>query len=521
MTSSTTINTNNKTTLSDLQQLKPISSTEASNLLEYVFCGGGVGPSLSSSSSPSSTTPASSSTTTEKSLSGRQVLIPFGRRAFLEGELCPSSSSPKSKSNEHSHNSNDQDETQEKEMIDVLQDDLTWSSMSTDEARTFLQHKVASSKSSTSSTRTPSTATANKSPAPTSKSSSSSKASTTSMSSMNNSQSETSQPSSQTEFSQSFFMGLPSNLMDIQEEYDSQGNQIYAKAVDVTSQLKSFWKNSKDENKDNGGSATDDDKMDELSQPSPGIVTAAETESETETSSSPSSKPTVVSDEEYDRLSRRLEELAQLEEEEAAAAAKGIKRIKNMKKGVNDKNNSAAKTKPKTTTRSNLQFKKGFLNSNSKSSNASKSNNKNNVKQKQVSSSSSPPAGQQQETENNGHDHDDSGDGRRKNKTITIDTTKNMVQEIPSEVPNPQIIPSKQHTSNLLNKSRGGHVGGRSTQLDESIFNGRIQEQEQQRRQQQPNASGPQHINQPPPQHKKEKKMSRFALERLQQQQQE
>jgi hypothetical protein len=178
----------------------------------------------------------------------------------------------------------------------------------------------------------------------------------------------------------------------------------------------------------------------------------------------------VISDEEYDQLARRLEELARLEEEAEEAA-----KLQHFRPVPVSSISSSTANKSSTSKGSNgggggggLQFKKGFLNKASKPK----------------------------------------GPTEKKTTRITIDTTKNTVQEIPSRVSNPQVIPSKEHSSNQvrMNQQR------QTQQLDSQLFSGQIQERQPQFSESQTAQSLSNQAPQPP---QKEKRMSRFARERL------
>ena len=529
-------------------------------------------------------------------ISGRQVLIPFGSRAFLEGELRPETTITRRKKpppkkdtsietkpvesiisstvggkskcveqddgNGNKEEEEDQEE-QEEEMVEVLVQQqnnrnkvgtnptaVVWKTMSVHDVVEELQALVSKQKLLEEEIKM------------------NQKGKKGGGGILKNQKTKNKTAASN---EPAYLEGLPkTNLIDIQEEYDSSGRQIYGQAVDVTSRLQSLWNSSSSNSNSNSNSSnkqnefeTSGEEKDELSgntatedsveaTNNSAAATAAANTADKEVPEVAEKRKVIVSDEEYDRLSKRLEELARLEEqEEESMKAKKMQyqqrddpllessrsssvQSQSQTQTQTLKSNKSNPSPPTASRKSNnatttmkksdggLKFKKGFLNSSSGSSN---NNNKKNKPESGIGAKS------------NNEVTSSSKDGKMKKK-ITIDTTKNTVTEIPHQVSNPQVIPTKEHASNKLQQFSGMDHNQKLQQqqqqqaplqqqqqqqqqqfLDSKIFNGQVQEHLHQpmdlpaRTQVQPQ---PQQQQQ---QQSKEKRMSRFARERLRRQQ--
>jgi hypothetical protein len=226
-------------------------------------------------------------------LTGRRVLIPLGSKAFLPGVLYPElkqyETSPSSVAS-----SLDQEETyKEKECVTVRQvakpDDATVSEevMTRQEALIYLQQEIQQQ------TRR------NEKPSPKASSSGPSKTSDTKP---------TSQPA----------VALP--FVEIREEIDAVGNETKAEALNVTEQLKRLQGGSSDETDGHSDmlAAPRNNDLDENFEP---------------ISDDFNDVPRTVSDEEYAKLSNRLEQLILLEEQAQKPASHVSKQKLGWSKG--------------------------------------------------------------------------------------------------------------------------------------------------------------------------------------------
>jgi hypothetical protein len=367
------------------------------------------------------------------SLQGRQVMIPYGRCAFWEGELQPKKITKKDE-NKGIVSSSATDEEEEEVFVATSSslrsypnDNNTDGSNSQDavsmtfsDAIQWLQ-KYSSSTTSTSSNKK-----------------------TTIKSSIKSTIKTKPQPPASTP------TALP--FVEIQEEYTDDGKQVYGKAVDISSKLQSLWKQEEsDRRKEEQKYQSDNDDengeygVNNQTQLTTEHVLCPETErtrndSISEISNSKAEKPEVlISDQEYDRISKRLEELAFLEEQELQQQQVRVSQPK--RKHSNKKPTIGA-----------FQFQKGFLNAKSKKVSAKT------IKETTTTKIDMPqqPPSEPAVTE--------------KSK-ITIDTSKNTIQEIPKEG-NQQPVPPKQSSSSSATSGK--------TMLAQNIFSGNIQERPQQ-----------------------------------------
>lgn len=249
-------------------------------------------------------------------------------------------------------------------------------------------------------------------------------------------------------------------FMEIQEEYDASGKQIRSGAVNVSQQLNAIWNNAEEPAMVDGQGWKDDEQEEQIMVQPPNIITP---------------KPTPVSDDDYQRLAKRLDELARLEETGEA-----------LPKPTTIKKQAAATAS--TSSSSGSGWGKGFLNNSSK-----------NTKSKSSKQPSSKP------------------------KAISFGA--NQIQEIPRIGTTP---------ASTITQQRQGHAtattprnNNQTRPIESSVFNGVVQErpvvmeqqQQQQRsairerpmvieRQQQPQQQQP--TSAAPP----KKRVSRFAQER-------
>ena len=248
---------------------------------------------------------------------------------------------------------------------------------------------------------------------------------------------------------------IPSvSVFNIQEEYTADGKCVFGKAVDLSARIQHVYGkngNGDGDNNENDESKSDDDNVssDKCDSDSGTDTVAADIDGVVS-----SSKKKEVSDEEYDRIAKRLDELALLEQQEA-----------NMK-------GRRPKSKPLGSTSSGFGFKKGFLNNNNNSSSTNKKK-----KKKQLQSSEEMNA-----TSNNRERKISSsssvGGGDR--DRVTIDTSKNKIREIPREG-NQQPLPIRKTNNTTTvqnNQQQQQHQQQQhnTRMLDRSIFSGQISE---------------------------------------------
>ena len=259
-----------------------------------------------------------------KPLRQRSVLIPFGTKAFLAGTLQPTMKKKKKKNDLTNNSETTKEEEEEEEHVQLVltaqtkEEDLKTTKVLTTtrpQAQALLLESFKSTTtkhSDSSSTRTPSAA---------------------ATSSNDNDQSLV------------FF--------DIQEEFDHQGNEIRAQAMNVSKQL-DYLRTSLTFNNNNNTTATlspDPQRTRDGRETTPRNDTVGTNEWEdtgTVINEPPSSSSSqrVPSDEEYQTLSARLDHLALLEEQEQQQQHQEQQQPKSVSKG----------------TRSSTGWKSGFLN---------------------------------------------------------------------------------------------------------------------------------------------------------------
>ena len=231
-------------------------------------------------------------------------------------------------------------------------------------------------------------------------------------------------------------------FVEIQEEYTDDGKQVYGKAVDISSKLQSLWKHEEiDRRKEEQKYQSDDEEDDEYGVINQTKVTtdhvvnqesARISNEDTSDISSPpkAKKPEVtISDQEYDRISKRLEELALLEEQESQQPKQKVP-LSQPKKTNSSK---------KATTGGAFKFQKGFLNAKPKKASIKTTKTQATAKIDTPQQSSSEPA-------------------VTKKSKITIDTSKNTIQEIPKEGNQNPVPPKQSSSSSSLNFFSYYHV---------------------------------------------------------------
>ena len=337
-------------------------------------------------------------TTLDQPLTGRTVLLPVTGQAFTIGQLKPAVV----------FNDNNKEEEEQVQVLASPTSNLT--TVSTKQAQLWLQPKP---KAAIAATKKPKSVLKQKStpqPAP---------------------------PSSQS-----------SAFMEIVEEYDASGNQIRSGAVNVSQQLNAIWNNAEEP-----AMAEDDDHEWNNEEEEGG-------DDQELTANTP--KPAPVSDDDYQRLAERLDELARLEETGAAVPSSVPKP-------------TAATTTAKkqaTSSSSGGGWGKGFLN--------------NKAKPNQPSNSDKPKA---------------------------ISFGANQVQEIPRIGTTPASTITQQRQGHTPKPTTTTTRNKKETRpMDSSVFNGVVQERsvirerpvvvERQSQPQPTNAAAP------------KKRVSRFAQER-------
>ncbi|OEU19470.1 hypothetical protein FRACYDRAFT_235524 [Fragilariopsis cylindrus CCMP1102] len=249
---------------------------------------------------------------------------------------------------------------------------------------------------------------------------------------------------------------IPSvSVFNIQEEYTADGKCVFGKAVDLSARIQHVYGkngNGDGDNNENDESKSDDDDVssDKCDSDSGTDTVAADIDGVVS-----SSKKKEVSDEEYDRIAKRLDELALLEQQEA-----------NMK-------GRRPKSKPLGSTSSGFGFKKGFLNNNNNSS----STNKKKKKKQLLSSEEMNATSNSRERKISSSSSVGGGDRDR----VTIDTSKNKIREIPREG-NQQPLPIRKtnNTTTVQNNQQQQQQHQQqqhnTRMLDRSIFSGQISE---------------------------------------------
>ena len=248
---------------------------------------------------------------------------------------------------------------------------------------------------------------------------------------------------------------IPSvSVFNIQEEYTADGKCVFGKAVDLSARIQHVYGkngNGDGDNNENDESKSDDDNVssDKCDSDSGTDTVAADIDGVVS-----SSKKKEVSDEEYDRIAKRLDELALLEQQEA-----------NMK-------GRRPKSKPLGSTSSGFGFKKGFLNNNN--NNNSSSTNKKKKKKQLQSSEEMNATSNNRERKISSSSSVGGGDRDR----VTIDTSKNKIREIPREG-NQQPLPIRKTnntTTVQYNQQQHQQQQHNTRMLDRSIFSGQISE---------------------------------------------
>lgn len=364
---------------------------------------------------------SSSSTASQiQPLSGRQVLVPaFGGVAFYEGELCPETRSK-----------NDAIDNEEKEEIVYIAtstaeqtknlsgkkqpnknepDEKNISEVKLSEAIEWLRKHSSVDKKSTATTSRSAEAKATE--AGTSKASSSSTKQASAKASK--------KPSIPQSRSHEVYQRPAGPMFNINEEYSADGRRIVGEAVNLSTRLKAVYGD------DNPENFNDEDEKEDDSVP-----TQHEGEAE------PISTKT-VSDEDYDRIAKRLEELALMEEEET-------KRIKEGRTKTVQPLGGGSVVKPKKSkSSSSFGFQKGFLN---KKKPAKK---KTDVLKNQVPTDPKPSS----------------------TGGVTIDVSQNKIHEIPREG-RQQPVPSRkpQYQTPATQSITANKL------LDSSVFSGNVSE---------------------------------------------
>jgi len=380
------------------------------------------------------------SSTKQQKLNGREVLIPaFGGVAFYEGQLCPeirSKSESKVKEDEeivyvhtienkttkkqqrNPPNEKDAAVVGLSEAIEWLISHSTSSGLSSQsqklESRAKTKTVVDATKPLSDSGPSKPPPNTNQVPTPTPKSS---------------------LPKSRSRVPDYYPDQAPAGPMfNINEEYSADGTRIVGEAFNLSTRLKAVYGDDNPENFNQPRS--EDSKMEDEDAPfDPTIEKEQKGKADQPATAA-------VSDEEYDRISKRLEELALVEEQEAKREKEG--RRKPAKKiggevGTNP-SSQAKKSKAKTKSSSSFGFQKGFLNKKTtkpKATNTAKRDSK------------SAPSG------------------------VTIDVSQNKVHEIPREgrqQPVPTRKPSQQDQGDLPEPINGSRL------LDTSVFSGQIAE---------------------------------------------
>jgi hypothetical protein len=223
-------------------------------------------------------------------------------------------------------------------------------------------------------------------------------------------------------------------MMEIQEEYTEDGKQVYGKAVDVSSRLQHLWNKVDHDNSDGETKTPHPDDLDDHDQVGVGGTLSNEAVAVEEASS----PPPVVSDEEYDRLAKRLEELEMLEDRE-------------LQMEHRTKARHPTSTKPKKQT--GLSFQKGFLN----------------AKPKTKPKAKTPAVGATAASSAQASAPAATDEAVTKKSKITIDLNKNTVQEIPQEGRQQPLPPRQQQSTQSPSQQR-------QTMADSNMFTGHIQE---------------------------------------------
>lgn len=395
------------------------------------------------------------------SLQGRPAFIPFTKQGFVLGELQPRK---------------DEDQKEQVQIVTRQKSKNERHTVLLDDAKKWLLQKAMSTDNNSGM---PPPAKTN----PVSKPPTSAKA--TKINSINNSNNNK-KPSKEQKKAPpkaTTTSNLNSNMVEIQEEYNPDGSQVTGNVVNVTSEFQALIESM-------GGSPMNlnavegEEKLEELDE---------------------TLKP--ISEQEYGRLSQRLDELARLEELEQLKQPTKLQRFKKKSnnsgggwnKGfLNNQSTKKKQAKKKPATEANSQQVPA-------SATASKA-----TAQPTASATASTPVRKNTSTKTPAT----SGGGGGGN--VVFDMSQNQVQEIPS-IPGSQPLPPRNNNGS----AKTAATSNNSRMLDASVFSGLIQErpttgtverpivQERQQQRQQ------QHQHQQQQQAKPKKKLSRFAQERM------
>lgn len=477
-----------------------LSREKTDRLLRALTVDPSVPSSSSSSSSPSSPPPP------QQKLKGREVLVPvFGGVAFYEGELRPESrrksgssgeeeeeeeivylstaeTTTRSGKQQQQHHHQQQNKSTEMDITPVsLWDAIEWlwknsthaveaSSKSKTEART---KNVAASNDKTK----PSDATKQQAaPAPVQ-------------------QSSNKQP---TPYSRSREPGAAQNVVagpmfNINEEYSADGTRIVGEAVNLSSRLKAVYGDDDNDNTDDNNNIYhtttpyaydtkgEDSKTEADDAPFDPTLVVEETTT-TASSSVNAASTKQISDEEYSRISKRLEDLALMEEEESKRKKDGRRKpAKPLGGGGSGSEGVSAVAGRAKSKSSSFGFKKGFLNNNASASKKMAMQ----TKPATTTTMSSPKASQ-------GGDATATAtatascttaafevSAKQASGGVTIDVSQNKVYEIPREGKQ-QPVPVRKPPRNdrLFESHQPPHPNNTNTNrfLDASVFSGQISE---------------------------------------------
>jgi hypothetical protein len=242
-------------------------------------------------------------------------------------------------------------------------------------------------------------------------------------------------------------------MFNINEEYSTDGMRIVGEAVNLSSRLKAVYgdDNPQNFNQSHYAAGGEESKTADEDAPfDPTLDDAAKDKGETPSAEIPTQK--IVSDEDYDRIAKRLEELALMEEDESQRAKDGRKMPAKPLGGGGAKN---ARSKPKSSS-SSFSFKKGFLNTSSSASSKKKA-----IKTK-VSAMTATNKGTASTKNNSGG--------------VTIDVSQNKVHEIPREgrqQPVPLRKPPPRDQAFVIQST---NTNNSNRLLDTSVFSGQISE---------------------------------------------
>ena len=363
--------------------------------------------SLSADSNIAADGSSSSTTPQRQPLSGREVLIPaFGGVAFYEGELCPERRSKAGSGDEKEKDeivfvaTSKTEPTTKKQQNQNEPDESDISEVKLSEAIEWLRkHSSVDNESTTASTT--------KSEASLPKTSSSTKQASSKVSKKS---------AIRKARSQEAYPPPAGPMFNINEEYSADGTRIVGEAVNLSTRLKAVYGDDNPENF-NGEDEKEEDP----------IANGEKAEASTKS----------VSDEEYDRIAKRLEELALMEEEETKRIKEG--RAKPAKPLGGGSVTKAAKSKSS----SSFGFQKGFLNK------------KKPAKKKSAEPKKQAPAATKPSSTGG----------------VTIDVSQNKIHEIPREG-RQQPVPSRKPqyqtpTSQSITASK---------LLDSSVFSGQVSE---------------------------------------------